>query len=1011
MKTICIIGDCCLADLKASKEAKAIRVLHVDDDASLREIFKLILLDLDGGFEIEQACCVDEGLSKLSVGCYDVVVSDYEMPQKDGLQFLKELREQQNDTPFILFTGRGREEVAIKALNLGADGYYNKQGNPETVYGELAHGIIQLVSQNRLREKLFAEEERFRQLFSNTPMAAAIYEVINGGEDFVFKDINSAAERIEKIEKASVLGERVTNVFPGVKNFGIFEVFKRVSKTGKAEYFPDAIYQDSRDTGSWRENWVIKLPNDNIAAIYNDITERKKAETELKATFEVLERVGESIDAGLAVIGKDYRVVWANKRLMDLGVAPNKKCYQTFNCSEIICKDCGAKKIFEQNISLDVHEFKTVNSKGETTWVELRVTPLKDKERKVTAALELAVPITERKKAVDALEESHARYRDLADSLPEIVFETDIKGKLIYANERAFEITGYSKENFAKGICVFDLLRKEDEQRAKENFSKILTNNPYKDNEYTFVKKDGSTFQAIIVSRPIVVDNQTIGLRGIVVDITQRKKVEGVLRESEKKYRTLVEQSTHGILIAQGNIPKLVFVNSAFSKVLGYSVQELLSLSPQQTIELVYSDDRDLFFKRFKERLEGKPAPSQYTIRGIRKDGTIVWLEMSSALIEYGGQPAVQAMFADITERKKVLDALRASEERYKAYVENSPVAFFVANAEGKYEQVNEAACKLLGYDRNELLEMTIFNILFEKDVSLGLKQFVSLKETGKTLFDVSLKRKDGKPVYVILNATKLPDGRLMAFCENISERKKSEEKLKENSQRIELMNEKLNVVGSLTRHDVGNKLMVANSNLFLLRKMIGDKPEFAKYFDGINSALESANRIFEFSRFCEQIGAEEPSKENVFECFNQAAALLPNLGSVKVVNECGELVVMADSMLKQIFYNFIDNSLKHGEKVTQIRLHYSKEREELKLFYEDNGVGVSETNKPKIFNSGFTTRGSSGLGLSLVKKMIEFYGWTITEEGEAGKGAKFVISIPLSLFSGSEKNEALKEL
>jgi len=250
-----------------------------------------------------------------------------------------------------------------------------------------------------------------------------------------------------------------------------------------------------------------------------------------------------------------------------------------------------------------------------------------------------------------------------------------------------------------------------------------------------------------------------------------------------------------------------------------------------------------------------------------------------------------------------------------------------------------------------------------------------------------------------------------MAFCENISERKKSEEKLKENSQRIELMNEKLNVVGSLTRHDVGNKLMVANSNLFLLRKMIGDKPEFAKYFDGINSALESANRIFEFSRFCEQIGAEEPSKENVFECFNQAAALLPNLGSAKVVNECGELVVMADSMLKQIFYNFIDNSLKHGEKVTQIRLHYSKEGEELKLFYEDNGVGVSETNKPKIFNSGFTTRGSSGLGLSLVKKIIEFYGWTINEEGEAGKGAKFVISIPLSLFSGSEKNETLKEL
>ncbi len=89
---------------------------------------------------------------------------------------------------------------------------------------------------------------------------------------------------------------------------------------------------------------------------------------------------------------------------MDLGVAPNKKCYQVFNRLETVCPDCGVKKIFEQNVSNDVHEFKTIDADGKTVWIELRVTPLKDKDGNVTAALELAVPITERKKAEDELE-------------------------------------------------------------------------------------------------------------------------------------------------------------------------------------------------------------------------------------------------------------------------------------------------------------------------------------------------------------------------------------------------------------------------------------------------------------------------------------------------------------------------------------------------------------------------------------------------------------------------------
>ena len=99
--------------------------------------------------------------------------------------------------------------------------------------------------------------------------------------------------------------------------------------------------------------------------------------------------------------------------------------------------------------------------------------------------------------------------------------------------------------------------------------------------------------------------------------------------------------------------------------------------------------------------------------------------------------------------------------------------------------------------------------------------------------------------------------------------------------------------------------------------------------------------------------------------------------------------------MLWQLFYNLIDNSLKHGEKVTQIRLHYTKDGNNVKLIYEDNGVGIPDANKPKLFESGFTTGKGTGLGLYLVKKMMDVYGWTVTEESEPGKGAKFIIRLP----------------
>jgi signal transduction histidine kinase len=131
----------------------------------------------------------------------------------------------------------------------------------------------------------------------------------------------------------------------------------------------------------------------------------------------------------------------------------------------------------------------------------------------------------------------------------------------------------------------------------------------------------------------------------------------------------------------------------------------------------------------------------------------------------------------------------------------------------------------------------------------------------------------------------------------------------------------------------------------------------------------------------------------NVAEQFKLAADLLPH-DSVEIINNTGDLIVLADNMLQQLFYNLVDNSLKHGRIVTVIELNYEQDATQTRLIYQDNGSGIPNEDKDKIFSEGFTT-GGSGVGLKLVKRMIEVYGWTINEEGEPGKGAKFVITIP----------------
>jgi PAS domain S-box-containing protein len=159
----------------------------------------------------------------------------------------------------------------------------------------------------RAEAALHESEEQFRQLFTRMPSAVAIYEAVDGGEDFIFKDFNIAAEKIEGMKKDDLVGKRVTRVFPGVKEMGVFAIFQRVWRTGQPEFFPSALYRDERDPGTWRESWVYKLASGEVIAIYDDITGRKRTEEAKEFLLKELEQKNAELDRFTYTVSHDLK--------------------------------------------------------------------------------------------------------------------------------------------------------------------------------------------------------------------------------------------------------------------------------------------------------------------------------------------------------------------------------------------------------------------------------------------------------------------------------------------------------------------------------------------------------------------------------------------------------------------------------------------------------------------------------------------------------------------------------
>jgi PAS domain S-box-containing protein len=257
-------------------------------------------------------------------------------------------------------------------------------------------------------------QAKFKVLFDNVCSGIAIYEARKNGEDFIFDDFNPAAEQIEHIKKEELIGKSVTEVFPGVRQFGLFDVFQRVYKTGIPEHHPISVYKDERVAG-WRENYVYRLPSGRVVAVYDDVSARKRTELVTRMTDQCFRAIADYTYDWEVWVGPPGRVLWTN---------PAAQRITGYSIKEIMAmSDYPSSVVYEQDrgrIERAFHsalkgstgndvQFRIIRKDGKIIWVEMSWQPIYDDTGNSLGHRESIRDITARKKAEEELEKAKVK--------------------------------------------------------------------------------------------------------------------------------------------------------------------------------------------------------------------------------------------------------------------------------------------------------------------------------------------------------------------------------------------------------------------------------------------------------------------------------------------------------------------------------------------------------------------------------------------------------------------------
>ncbi len=1049
-----------------------ISVLYVDDEEALLDLCK-IYLERTGELQIQTESSVKKAMERLSLESFDAIISDYQMPEMDGLDFLKLVRGSGNTIPFIIFTGRGREEVAIAALKGGADFYLQKGGDPRSQFAELVNQIKQIVRQRKAESSVRESEQMYRALFESAQDAIFLMESdriidCNRQTELLFgrtkgelsdmslvdfspeyqPDGTSSSEQVNLIINAALSGDAQYFEWRCVRSDGtLFDAEVSLNRiTINRGYVTLSIMRDITQ----RKNDEVELlrKNEEIATSYEELM---SAEEELREQYQMisgseqkLRESEEKLCSTLAsmnaiiqgspipqfVIDKNHQVIYWNSALTSysgitapevLGTNMHWKAFYP------IPRPCLADLLIEGDSDSfnQWYSGKYIKSplipeaynamdffphmKKEGVWLSFTAALIRDHAGEVIGAVETLEDITEQKDADLEILRMTQFQESIIMNANVWLMVLDASGKVMVWNHAAEEISGYLSGEVSGSSQIWKSLYPDSDYRhhITEDISRIIEGNRYLQNFQTTIRtKTGEKKEILWNTRVIHEDERHDGFVAIGIDITGRILAEQALHNNEATLRAIIKGSPIPLFVIDKN-HRVIHWNTALEEYSGITADEIIGTdqqwrafypdkSPCIADMLIDADDcslQEFNFGHYERSalIEGAYQAIEF-FATMGSEGS--WLFLTAAPIRDAEGIVIGAVetLEDITRQKNAEYALMESEERFRTLFSHASDAIFLhrVTKEGLpdlFIEVNETACNRLGYSRQELLNMSPMDIDSRSSQEKEFEYTDLLRREGHATFEAVhiTKTHDEIPVEISTHIYEFRGEKVvLSIARDISERKRFESA-------IQNANTKLNLLSSITRHDILNQLTALTGYLDLSEDITED-PDLLDYIHKEKKTADTIHRQILFTRDYQTIGVQSPQWQNLKSTIQKAAGLL-DYGAVSLKVNLDDTEVFADPLLEKVFFNLIDNSVRYGNGLTTIDFFAQSSDTGLTLICSDDGGGIPSAEKENIFNRKYFS--NTGFGLFLSREILSITGFKIAETGEFGVGARFEIHIP----------------
>jgi len=637
---------------------------------------------------------------------------------------------------------------------------------------------------------------------------------------------------------------------------------------------------------------------------------------------------------------------------------------------------------------------KFVKPSGDMIWFRGMANPIPHGDELVFSGV--LQDVTDRIEIAQALQKSEAKFRAITNQTFQFIGLINMDGTVLLANRTALDFAGVAESDVA-GRPFWETAwwshSAEAQEQLKDAIQKAALGETVRF-ETSHRAADGHIAFIDFSIKPVKgADDDIPFLIAEGRDISRRKLAEIALKESEEKYRLIAENSPDMIFFLD-TAGTVRYINPLGARAMLTTQENLIgknlfSLFRPEIAEKYMVAIRGIMAKRIPFRNEiFEQLPSGKKWINVR---LIPLLDPSGTVF------GVLGIIHDISDRKEAEAALRESEEKYRLLVENTHDIIYLVNPEGILTFVSPSFTDILGYKPEEVAGQPFQKFIHPDDIPLCEEALSKVISTGQRMSGVEYRvfHADGSVRIHTSSVAPIQDksGTVRSYVGNsrdITEMKRVQNAIKES-------NRKLNLLSSITRHDVANQLTVMQGyvQLAALRK---PDPVITDFLEKISSSIGTIQHQFEFAKAYQDMGAHAPVWVNVREVIRSAT--LPPLD---LDIHCDTWEIFSDPMISNVFLNLFDNAVRYGKTATAVTVRCRlNEDGELLITFADNGIGIPLDEKQKIFEKGYGKH--TGFGLFLAREILAITGIGIHETGTHGKGATFEITVPKGAYRSAEK-------